>query len=194
MVREEEGEQGRGGKGEGRRNEGSFYPLPLHPPTHPPSTAQKALFFVGKLRVKVLPSLIFFVDGVAVGRQTGFEGLLPVAALRSVSRGGSSAAAAVVEDFPTSALWRALKASGVLGAALRERAESDSGEEEGGEGGEEEEGGGGAGSRYRAAAARLTAAEAAELAPPQPQPQVSEKQREEALGAAIARWGREEGE
>jgi len=37
--------------------------------------AEKAPFFVEKLRIKTLPCAIFFKDGVAVGRQVGFEGL-----------------------------------------------------------------------------------------------------------------------
>ena len=67
---------------------------------------------------------------------------------------------------------------------MRERADSDSGGEEEGE---EEEAGGS--SHYRADAARLTAAEEAQLAQPQ---QPAEKQKEEALGDANARWGQEE--
>jgi hypothetical protein len=56
---------------------------------------------VGKLKVRVLPSLIFFKDGVAIGRQTGFEGLV-----RTMED----------EDFPTARLLRAMRATGVLGA------------------------------------------------------------------------------
>eukprot|EP00931_Biecheleriopsis_adriatica_P102332 TRINITY_DN77318_c0_g1_i1.p1 TRINITY_DN77318_c0_g1~~TRINITY_DN77318_c0_g1_i1.p1 ORF type:complete len:255 (-),score=80.49 TRINITY_DN77318_c0_g1_i1:69-833(-) len=37
--------------------------------------AEKAPFFVEKLAVKTLPCAIVFVDGVAKGRQVGFEGL-----------------------------------------------------------------------------------------------------------------------
>jgi len=37
--------------------------------------AEKAPFFVEKLRIKTLPCAVFFKDGVAVGRQVGFEGL-----------------------------------------------------------------------------------------------------------------------
>jgi len=37
--------------------------------------AEKAPFFVEKLRVKTLPCVVVFNDGVAKGRQTGFEGL-----------------------------------------------------------------------------------------------------------------------
>jgi len=37
--------------------------------------AEKTHFFVDKLGVKTLPCVIVFVDGVALGRQVGFEGL-----------------------------------------------------------------------------------------------------------------------
>merc|ERR1740121_1208646 len=37
--------------------------------------AEKAPFFVDKLKIKTLPCAVFFKDGVAVGRQVGFEGL-----------------------------------------------------------------------------------------------------------------------
>lgn len=37
--------------------------------------AEKAPFFVDKLAIKTLPCVIVFVDGVAVGRQVGFDGL-----------------------------------------------------------------------------------------------------------------------
>ena len=72
--------------------------------------AAKAPFFVPKLKVKVLPTLVFFRDGVATGRQTGFEGLV---------------SAATDEDFPTAKLVRHLAIAGVLGdkaaAAAAER-------------------------------------------------------------------------
>lgn len=57
--------------------------------------AEKAPFFVGKLKVRVLPTLISFIDGVAVDRITGMEGL-----------GG--------DEFPTSRLRNRLRVSGVL--------------------------------------------------------------------------------
>jgi len=76
--------------------------------------AQKAPFFVAKLKVKVLPTLVFFRDGVATGRQTGFEGLV---------------SAATDEDFPTARLLRHLAIAGVLGdkaaAAAAERGGED---------------------------------------------------------------------
>jgi len=37
--------------------------------------AEKAPFFVDKLKIQILPSAVIFNDGVAVGRQLGFEGL-----------------------------------------------------------------------------------------------------------------------
>jgi len=49
--------------------------------------AEKAMFFVGKLGVRVLPTLVFFRDGVAIDRLVGFEGL-----------GGTA------DDFPTANL------------------------------------------------------------------------------------------
>uniref|UniRef100_A0A7S4DD81 Thioredoxin domain-containing protein n=1 Tax=Heterosigma akashiwo TaxID=2829 RepID=A0A7S4DD81_HETAK len=37
--------------------------------------AEKAPFFVAKLQIPVLPTVVLFVDGVACGRVVGFEGL-----------------------------------------------------------------------------------------------------------------------
>jgi len=37
--------------------------------------AEKAPFFVEKLKIKTLPCVVVFVDGIAKGRQVGFEGL-----------------------------------------------------------------------------------------------------------------------
>uniref|UniRef100_A0A7S2BP56 Thioredoxin domain-containing protein n=1 Tax=Alexandrium andersonii TaxID=327968 RepID=A0A7S2BP56_9DINO len=37
--------------------------------------SEKAPFFVEKLKVRTLPCVVFFVDGVAKGRQVGFDGL-----------------------------------------------------------------------------------------------------------------------
>jgi len=37
--------------------------------------AEKAPFFVDKLKIKTLPCTVVFIDGVAIGRQVGFEGL-----------------------------------------------------------------------------------------------------------------------
>jgi hypothetical protein len=107
--------------------------------------ARKAPFFVGKLKVRVLPTLVFFKDGVATGRQTGFEGL--------VSAAGD-------QDFPTARLLRALMVGGVLGEAARKDAAEGGDDEE-----DEEEGfGGGGGSQFEAKLARARAAMAAGLA------------------------------
>lgn len=62
--------------------------------------AEKAPFFVGKLAVRTLPTLLLFRDGVLVDRVVGFEGL-----------GG-------VEDFSTRALERRLAEAEVLDAAV----------------------------------------------------------------------------
>jgi hypothetical protein len=57
--------------------------------------SEKAPFFVEKLNVKVLPCVIVFVDGVAKGRQLGFDGL-------------------GVENFPTHKLaWRLYEFGGI---------------------------------------------------------------------------------
>lgn len=37
--------------------------------------AEKAPFFVQKLAIKTLPTAVFFIDGVAIGKQVGFMGL-----------------------------------------------------------------------------------------------------------------------
>jgi len=37
--------------------------------------AEKALFFVDKLNIRVVPTLVYFIDGVSRGRMLGFEGL-----------------------------------------------------------------------------------------------------------------------
>lgn len=58
--------------------------------------AEKSPFFVGKLGVRVLPTVIMFINGIVKARITGFERL------------GS-------DDFPTAKLERHLKRSKVLG-------------------------------------------------------------------------------
>ena len=90
--------------------------------------AAKAPFFVGKLRVTVLPSLVFFEDGVAVGRQTGLDGLVA-----AVPRGAPASAGL---SFPTGRLERVLAASGVLGGPAKAAAlvPEDASEEEDDEG------------------------------------------------------------
>ena len=108
--------------------------------------ASKAPFFTAKLKVKVLPTLVFFRDGIATGRQTGFEGLV---------------SSATDEDFPTAKLMRHLGIAGVLGdkaaAALMERGgEADSDEE-----GEEGDYGGVGGMEEKMKNARIAMARAA---------------------------------
>ena len=84
-------------------------------------SAPKAAFFVAKLKVRTLPTLIFFVDGVAVGRQVGYEGLRitvappPAGAAARAAAGGATAAAST--DFSTASLARALRRAGVFGTA-----------------------------------------------------------------------------
>jgi len=97
--------------------------------------ASKAAFFVAKLKVKVLPTLAFFVDGVLIGRQTGFEGLVKSAA---------------DQDFPTLRLLNVLRVAGMLGDAEKKAAH----EEDGGDEDEDEGGGEGAGGAAGAAARR----------------------------------------
>ena len=95
--------------------------------------ANKAAFFVAKLKVKVLPTLAFFVDGVLIGRQTGFEGLVKSAA---------------DQDFPTLRLLNVLRVAGMLGDAEKKAAdEEDGGDEDEGDG--EGGAGGGAGAAAR---------------------------------------------
>lgn len=57
--------------------------------------AEKSPFFVGKLKVRVLPTIVSFIDGVAADRIMGFDGL-----------GG--------DEFKTKTLENRLKRSGVL--------------------------------------------------------------------------------
>ena len=63
--------------------------------------AEKTPFFVQKLAVQVLPTIIIFIDGIAVDRIVGFEEL-----------GGA-------DDFPTISLTRRLIRSGVLKALTK---------------------------------------------------------------------------
>lgn len=60
--------------------------------------AEKAPFFIQKLQVQVLPTIICFIDGVAVDRVVGFEDM------------GNK------DDFPTLLLARRLIRSGCLKA------------------------------------------------------------------------------
>lgn len=78
------------------------------------------------------PSPLHTRAGVAVGRQTGFQGL-QAAAHSGSSLGRATSASDTstsANDFPTLSLYKVLKASGVLGAAARERADSDSASED----------------------------------------------------------------
>ena len=63
--------------------------------------AEKCPFFVAKLQVQVLPTIVCFIDGIAVDRVVGFEEL-----------GGK-------DEFPTVVLTRALVQAGVLKALDR---------------------------------------------------------------------------
>ena len=60
--------------------------------------AEKCPFFIQKLSIQTLPTIIMFMDGIAVDRIIGFEEL-----------GGK-------DDFPTMALSRLLVNSGVMKA------------------------------------------------------------------------------
>jgi hypothetical protein len=92
--------------------------------------ANKAAFFVAKIKVKVLPTLAFFVDGVLIGRQTGFEGLVKSAA---------------DQDFPTLRLLNVLRVAGMLGDAEKKAAVEEDGDEDEDDGGAAAGGGGGGG-------------------------------------------------
>ncbi len=58
--------------------------------------AEKTPFFVKKLQVKTLPTVVLFKDGIAIDRLIGFEDL-----------GG-------VDDFPTAAVEKRIAKSGVI--------------------------------------------------------------------------------
>lgn len=106
--------------------------------------ATKAPFFTGKLMVRVLPTLVFLIDGMAVGRQTGFDGLV---------------SSVTDEDFPTSRLMRVIKAAGVLGEAAKKEAREDDGDGED----DDDEGGAAGGGTEGDFAARLARARRAML-------------------------------
>jgi hypothetical protein len=91
-------------------------------------SAPDAPFFTVKLGIKVLPAVVFFRDGVAVGRVVGFDAL-----------GGR-------DDFSTSELERSMRACGVV--ADRRRVGEEGGDPED----EDDEDGGGQGARRRAGA------------------------------------------
>ena len=61
--------------------------------------AEKAPFFVGKLNIKTLPTLLIFKDGKTVNRLLGFDGL-------SNSRNP--------DEFTTSSLGRFLESTGAI--------------------------------------------------------------------------------
>eukprot|EP00747_Dinoflagellata_sp_TGD_P161758 gnl/TRDRNA2_/TRDRNA2_178607_c0_seq1.p2 gnl/TRDRNA2_/TRDRNA2_178607_c0~~gnl/TRDRNA2_/TRDRNA2_178607_c0_seq1.p2 ORF type:complete len:255 (+),score=68.72 gnl/TRDRNA2_/TRDRNA2_178607_c0_seq1:79-843(+) len=62
--------------------------------------AEKAPFFVDKLQIRTLPCVVIFVNGVAVGRQMGFDGL---------GRNGQA-----MDDFPTAILaWKIKEFQGI---------------------------------------------------------------------------------
>jgi len=69
--------------------------------------AEKTPFFVGKLQVKVLPTIIFFKDGIAVDRMVGFEDV-----------GGN-------DDFKTELLEKRIEKAGLLVAEKEEVSEAD---------------------------------------------------------------------
>jgi len=60
--------------------------------------AEKSPFFITKLQIKVLPTIVLFIDGIAVDRIVGFEDL------------------GMKDDFPTLLLSRRLVRSGVMKA------------------------------------------------------------------------------
>lgn len=77
--------------------------------THPETkflrlNAEKAPFFIARLAVKVLPTVVIFLNGVAVDRVVGFEGV------------------STEDNFPTLALTRRLvKSGGIIAASKAER-------------------------------------------------------------------------
>ena len=82
--------------------------LTLLAPRHLPTrfihiNAEKAPFFVGKLHIKMLPTVVLFKDGIAIDRVVGFDEL-----------GGA-------DDFKTEALEKRLAKGGVL--LVKEEAE-----------------------------------------------------------------------
>ncbi len=66
--------------------------------------AEKAPFFINKLAIQMLPTVIMFIDGVAQDRIVGFDEL------------------GACDDFPTIALTRRLIKGGVLYANNRKEA------------------------------------------------------------------------
>lgn len=87
--------------------------------------ATKSPFFVAKLKVRTLPTLVYFKEGIAIGRQLGYEGLRITASAPAGGAGAGAAAAgglaaataAASTDFSTASLARAMRDAGVLGTA-----------------------------------------------------------------------------
>lgn len=67
--------------------------------------AEKAPFFVVKLKIKILPSLIVFKDGQTIERLLGFEGLVESPGSRRASD---------IDDFPTCRLGYWLESAGAI--------------------------------------------------------------------------------
>ncbi|CAI5747539.1 unnamed protein product [Peronospora destructor] len=79
--------------------------------------ATKAPFFVEKLAIRVLPSIVCFKDGVAfLQRVIGFEGLMQDDKEAGLMNAGSRSShhASSMNDFPTSALVRKLVEIGAI--------------------------------------------------------------------------------
>lgn len=64
--------------------------------------AEKAPFFVDKLKIRTMPTLIYFIDGVATGKLIGFEGL------------SDNMPAGKEDEWKTVTLARALAAQGMI--------------------------------------------------------------------------------
>lgn len=66
--------------------------------------AEKTPFFVEKLRIRMMPTLVYFENGVATGKQIGFDGLSDM-----MPEGKE-------DEWPTVLLARALAAAGMINA------------------------------------------------------------------------------
>ena len=67
--------------------------------------AEKAPFFVGKLKIKTLPTVIVFKDGQTIERLLGFEGLTSPSTNRRAND---------IDNFPTSRLGYWLESVGAI--------------------------------------------------------------------------------
>lgn len=76
--------------------------------------AEKAPFFVQKLRVRTLPTLLIFRHGQFVSRLTGFEGLVEVNPTALIGGATAAEAAAAADNFPTSRLQEWLAETGAI--------------------------------------------------------------------------------